>query len=269
MDNTAEREKVFELARTFLLERRVSHGGWAQVTSADEQDLHDIVEALILAKCEQDPDGDRPIEFAIYNATRERDLSCSPIPYSHKIVSEEDLERVMQLLAYNYSVAQGQFQTFLSRRHDLIERIRSKQEEDVWCIQGRSTLDPHPSLCDGREVLTLIDQFLAEPRESHGGWAEINDADIELLEKVIHALIRAKCQQDPDGDYPFTFQVVDRTKFERMSFRPVEIDTKGSSEQDLENILDTCWFNLGLAHNALDTFMRVRRFELKRITKPA
>jgi len=51
----------------FLLDRRESEGGYALVTNQDHTDLNDIIEDLIDAKCERDPDGDRVFEFSVIN----------------------------------------------------------------------------------------------------------------------------------------------------------------------------------------------------------
>lgn len=268
MDNLPARSEVVELTSKFLAERRRSAGGFANITTEDSENLSDIVRALIIAKCEADPDGDRPIEFDIFDATKIKPLSFGPIPYDHDVRSEDELDSIMKRLVYNLQVAHNEFSTFMSRRDGLIKQVNEPDENDFQVkIKPRKTPDPRP--CDPTRVLSLIEHFLSEPRESHGGWAQIVDADIKELESIIKELISAKCEQDPDGDYPYEFVVVDRTKFERMHFRPVPHEHQARTEEEIESIMDTYYFNLSIAHGALETFLRVRRLVLKQIKKPA
>lgn len=58
----------------------------------------------------------------------------------------------------------------------------------------------------------LVDQFLAERRESAGGYAPFTRDDGQLLHRLLYALDRAKFGSDPDGDTPLNWLVINRTK---------------------------------------------------------
>jgi hypothetical protein len=72
-----------------------------------------------------------------------------------------------------------------------------------------------------KAIHDLVDTFLAERRKSEGGWAEITNDDIQQLEKIVLSLVKAKCQADPDGDYPIQFRIVNRRTHEHLSFQAV------------------------------------------------
>jgi hypothetical protein len=63
MDRTSLEWKISD----FLSTPRESDGGYAKITDDDMKDLHIIIETLINLKCEEDPDGDRPINFQLCN----------------------------------------------------------------------------------------------------------------------------------------------------------------------------------------------------------
>jgi hypothetical protein len=74
-------EALHKMVDDFLSERRASDGGWAKVTDADVRDLEGIVRALIEAKCEEDLDGDIPLQFVLVNRLKTEALHFRPLPY--------------------------------------------------------------------------------------------------------------------------------------------------------------------------------------------
>jgi hypothetical protein len=105
-----------------------------------------------------------------------------------------------------------------------------------------------------------LDEFLEHRRLSSGGYAEITSQDVVDLNHLISDVIKAKCQSDPDGDYPIDFKIIDRTKFEPMHFFPVEYDHDKTKEKRQE-ILEDHLSNLSIAMSRVDTAIKVSKFE--------
>lgn len=59
------KEQLLDAIENFLAEGRESDGGLAKVTEDDMMLLDQIIDGLIRLKCEADPDGDFPIEYAL------------------------------------------------------------------------------------------------------------------------------------------------------------------------------------------------------------
>jgi len=67
-----------------------------------------------------------------------------------------------------------------------------------------------------------VSDFLEKPRSvSDGGWAPVSEEDFKELGDVIHDLIRARWGEDPDGDLPVEFDLINRTTHQRQWFLPV------------------------------------------------
>lgn len=135
-----------------------------------------------------------------------------------------------------------------------------------------------------RQAVDLaVKEFLAKHRESNGGYAEITERDMVALHRLLVRLIEAKCDPDPDRDYPVEFTLVDRRRFGRLSYRPVSYDfdpethehadeTTESGCERLEEIEETLLYNLELAMEEYRRFRRVRditRSERRRAQRPA
>lgn len=89
-----------------------------------------------------------------------------------------------------------------------------------------------------RKTQELIEQFLSEKRRSNrGGWAEVTDKDIKLLDDIICQLVKSKCEPDADGDYPIQVKLINRRTHERLHFLPVPYShsRNGSMEEELAN----------------------------------
>jgi hypothetical protein len=74
-------DDINRLVKQFLKDRRPSNGGWAEVTDDDMRQLKQIVDLLIEAKAEVDPDGDRAIEYILINRRVEYMPHFYPIKY--------------------------------------------------------------------------------------------------------------------------------------------------------------------------------------------
>lgn len=86
----------------FLRERRESKGGgWAQVTTADVEQLQNIIGNLLVLKCELDADGDLPIEVTIVNRRTHQRLQFSPVPYGRLLGDGGDDEKRMHVALRN------------------------------------------------------------------------------------------------------------------------------------------------------------------------
>lgn len=90
------------------------------------------------------------------------------------------------------------------------------------------------------DILEKINNFLDQPRKSQGGYAEITDEDVMALNQIIALLIQAKCESDPDGDYPIDWKLIDRRKCWPMHYSPVPYGHKAKNQQDLEEIFYRC-----------------------------
>jgi hypothetical protein len=104
-------QRIADLIHKFLDEPRESEGGYALVTDDDMTLLSEIVQELIVRKCERDPDGDLPIEFALINR-REKHFAIDPwinaLPYRDDSDTPSDpLERGGRLEKLMYIVKEA------------------------------------------------------------------------------------------------------------------------------------------------------------------
>lgn len=79
-----DRSKMEDLLEQFLKERRISKGGWAEVTDEDKTLLSSLLRELLLLKFELDPDGDLPVEYVLVDRTERQSLHYRSVPYFHK-----------------------------------------------------------------------------------------------------------------------------------------------------------------------------------------
>ena len=96
--------------------RQSDGGGWAQITDDDVHDLSSIIRALIEEKCDQDADGDHPIQVILVNRRKFRPMLRTFVPY------EGEFEEIIPELATAAERAIEQLQTelqgFRLRRND-------------------------------------------------------------------------------------------------------------------------------------------------------
>lgn len=101
----------------------------------------------------------------------------------------------------------------------------------------------------------MLDRFLAERRESKGGWAEFPDEDMKLFAEFLCGLREAKFEPDPDGDYPLEFVLVNRTVHQGYFYRPVPY-VRSSTDNRLLSALRIAEANLGIAKWQLEMLLR-------------
>ena len=72
-----------------------------------------------------------------------------------------------------------------------------------------------------KKLQAQIENFLKDKKKSTGGWAPVDDDEIEALETIIGALISLKYEKDPDGDLPVSAHLTDRTRFKLPFILPI------------------------------------------------
>jgi predicted RNA-binding Zn-ribbon protein involved in translation (DUF1610 family) len=118
-----------------------------------------------------------------------------------------------------------------------------------------------------RKVLSgLIDKFLAEKRVSDGGLAPVTEEDIVQLHVILNRIIRMKWGADPDGDWPINWQLIDRTRFEPMHYRPVPYEHEAEGVARLER-LNIVLLNANIANRELDVTLRILQAQLRENTR--
>jgi hypothetical protein len=104
-------KKIHEMVDKFLKERRMSMpgGSWAEVTDQDIEDLYNLIDIIIDAKCQKDCDGDQTIQVRLVNRRKEYMPSFVPVPYCKN--KEDERRKRYEVGAYNLAVAYGDFYT--------------------------------------------------------------------------------------------------------------------------------------------------------------
>ncbi len=110
-----------------------------------------------------------------------------------------------------------------------------------------------------------IEDFIAEKRESDGGYAPVIERDMELLEEIIEGLVEAKFERDPDGDLPVEWNLINRHTHLRMHYRPLRYDHKieGWGEKDPMSREERVKASLEL-HHAVTLNFNIATTELER-----
>lgn len=116
-------------------------------------------------------------------------------------------------------------------------------------------------MTDTKTLQTTIDQFLAERRESDGGYAPVEDGDLELLNDVIGLLVAAKWGKDPDGDRPIEYMIVNRTTHRMPYFQPVPYLKYNGTSAEIEAHARATFGNLETATREAALYMRLRNFD--------
>lgn len=118
-------------------------------------------------------------------------------------------------------------------------------------------------------LYSMIDGFLQERRESHGGgWAQITGDDVKQLSSIIDALVKLKCEKDADGDCPIEWDLTNRRTHQRSHYIQIPYDRKLDddgekrelTDDEREDRLELLMFNLGLAQDAVNQEMKMRRY---------
>lgn len=102
----------------------------------------------------------------------------------------------------------------------------------------------------------LIEAFLKERSKSDGGFAPVGEKDTEQLSNIMHALLEAKYQKDPDGDLPINLYVIDRTVYEPMHYFPLPYSHKAKDMDDLFHILNLASGNAQMAADRVDQIVK-------------
>lgn len=106
------------------------------------------------------------------------------------------------------------------------------------------------------KVDKALDKLLAERRVSTGGYAPVTDEDLEQLHVLMYAIIEAKWGEDPDGDLPIEYKVVNRQAHERMHYAPIPYKHKINNFEGIRNWLSLLVMNLDMAQEAVSKAMR-------------
>lgn len=106
-----------------------------------------------------------------------------------------------------------------------------------------------------KDLRDKIDAFLSKRRRSSrgGGWAEVEDKDIEDLREIAKTLISLKCETDADGDYPIEIEITNRRTHMRSHFQPVPYD-----KVDHDQYFSRTELNFDIA---LDAYRTARRLD--------
>lgn len=106
-----------------------------------------------------------------------------------------------------------------------------------------------------KRIHNLVDKFLETCVKSDGSWQEVSRADMEMLYKLMDAIIDKKWPRDCDGDSVINFQFIDRKKYEPNHFHLVPYDHKGDPDEVLEKRI----FNIDVASDQLRRTINHRR----------
>lgn len=113
----------------------------------------------------------------------------------------------------------------------------------------------------------LIADFLAERRKSDGGFAPVTEQDLNQLCSIMEKLTGMKWGRDADGDLPIDWEIIDRTRFERMHFQPVPYQHKAQNELAANEHLNAVVLNARIANDELNTTLKLIQLELRSKTK--
>ena len=72
-----------------------------------------------------------------------------------------------------------------------------------------------------KKLINKLEDFLYKRSESDGGYAKVQERDLEKLGEIVSLIVQAKYEKDPDGDIPVSFDLYDRTKYVRPYFSPI------------------------------------------------
>ena len=102
------RAQIIALLDELMEAPRESDSGWAEVTTEDRDQLHELFRAIIEAKFEPDDDGDSPIEFILVNRNTHQRMHFCPMMYPRLNKGLEGAMRILNVASMNMSIASGQ-----------------------------------------------------------------------------------------------------------------------------------------------------------------
>lgn len=102
-----------------------------------------------------------------------------------------------------------------------------------------------------------IESFIAIRSKSEGGYSPVSNKDIQDLSSILQSLIEAKYEEDPDGDLPISYQLIDRTKYQTSPYSPMPHTHRlGGDLNALRSALRSAQTNVNIARDNLDQVMR-------------
>lgn len=104
-----------------------------------------------------------------------------------------------------------------------------------------------------RKAHDALDQFLDEHRTSPGdGWADFPESDEALFHTLMLAILKAKFEGDMDGAYPLEYTLVNRKRYNRLQYFPVEYFHKNPTIYGYRQYLLNARTNLSIATREVD-----------------
>ena len=97
-------------------------------------------------------------------------------------------------------------------------------------------------------MVELIARFLAEPRESDGGYAEVKTQDVATLHELLAELLAAKFEPDPDGDMPLSINITDLTREQPSRYLAVSRCRDDETWDSIDARIRACLCNMAIAH---------------------
>jgi hypothetical protein len=116
-----------------------------------------------------------------------------------------------------------------------------------------------------KKLQTQIEKFLENKKKSEGGWAPVDEGEIDELSEIVYALIEAKYQRDPDGDLPVSAHLTDRTRFKLPLILPIP-HTRDEAVPDVSAMLEAMSNHLSMAAShseSANTLMRLVRGDIR------
>lgn len=108
-----------------------------------------------------------------------------------------------------------------------------------------------------KTLKAMLDDFMKTRSKCDGsGWAPVAEDDIEKLGKIILRILEEKYERDCDGSIPVEFDLVDRTRFERMHYFKIPYEHKAKTNDERMRILSLLNSNVHNAARALDQHVR-------------
>ena len=122
------KNKLLNQIEKFLSERKKSAGGWAPVSNDEIKQLYNIINLLIEEKYEEDVDGDLPVEVEVINRHLYQRMDFRPVPYRHKIETEDDELCYETSIGINLSNAYRDIDNWLKTRcHKTLKKEREEE----------------------------------------------------------------------------------------------------------------------------------------------
>ena len=117
--------KVHTAVDRFLAKRVKSTGGWAPVQNSELMALVEIIDQLIHAKYQADPDGDYPIDYCIVDRTTCEPMNFRGLPYSPKFEGDKAiLPKDVLIEAFRFEVARYNLDLAMSQFRETIKPVQ-------------------------------------------------------------------------------------------------------------------------------------------------